>query len=606
MAELLSRISYIEALQPDSCPYVPMAIGDDPRYAIRPHPWAPVLSSADDATKVIEELISSITSKNFAPNKEEVSLLREAGYVSLWLWEKFIAGYSGPYNEINRDLHLDMCNFRQSDSCMNPGSMAAMFVQRGAFKSTIATHGADSWEILRYPDIRLTVVNAIEDRAQSFLRSVRLTFDSNELVAALYGEYVPAKNAPRWNETEIVMPNRTRNYPDASMRALGATGHAEGGHNDLLDLDDVIGLEELDSGHKVNASMEGKKKWFNTNKNALRQDLVVSRVNLKGTRYALDDVYSIPIEDCRKFHQQRLEGFKEKEGGSWEVYYRLAIEDGVSVFPERYPLNKLQQMAEDDWWYYITQIMNNPQDSGLAEFYMHDTKKCVLFQHPKYGFVIRKIDDEVSYGNSRYELENEKWVMLQNCDVVMAVDPAGTDTGISAKASKSAVVVWAKDWRRNTYLLKRRVGYYDVLELFDAIFEMVDFFKGHIRKAVVESNAMQRILKGLLDQERLRRGLYVYFEGVPAVGDKDARIRNTLGLPLSMGQVYLNEGEGAEFLEEKNIFPQSKYKKDTLDASEKALVELHVPDEPEHKDMILDFEYEDDEYVEGRNRVTGY
>jgi len=603
-------LTYVEALQPGSCPYVPMSVGAEPVFLIRPHPWAPILSEAKDAVHLIEDLVKAVTSKNFAPNEEDVRLLREAGFVSLWFWEKYIAGYSGPYNEINKDLHLDMCNFRQSDSCMNPGAMAAMFVQRGAFKSTIATHGADSWEILRYPDIRLTIVNAVEDRAQTFLRSVRQTFDSNELVGALYGEYVPAKNAPRWNETEIVIPCRTRNYPDATARALGATGHAEGSHNDLLDLDDVIGLEELDSGHKINASMDGKKKWFQTNVNALRQDLVVSRVNLKGTRYALDDTYSIPIEDCRKFHQQKLDGFREKEGGNWEVYYRLAKEDGKSVFPERYPLKKLEEIAETDWWYYITQLMNNPQDSGLAEFYMYETRKCVLFQHSKYGFVVRKVDEEGNFDGGtglRDALEKERWVLLQNCDVIMAVDPAGSDTGISAKASKSAVVTWAKDWKGNFYMLKRKVGYFDVLELFDAIFEMVRFFGGHVRKCVVEANAMQKVLKPLLDQERLRRGVYVYFEGVPATIDKDVRIRNNVGLALASGKVWLNEGEGAEFLEEKNIFPQSKYKKDVLDASEKALVTLRTPDEPENKTIIIEFDDEDEaEYVEGRNRITGY
>ena len=72
----------------------------------------------------------------------------ELGYVSLFFFLKYIAGSAGPYNEINEDLHLEMCNFRQSDYCMNPGAHAACFVPRGFLKSTIMTHGGATWELL--------------------------------------------------------------------------------------------------------------------------------------------------------------------------------------------------------------------------------------------------------------------------------------------------------------------------------------------------------------------------------------------------------------------------------------------------------------------------
>ena len=68
-----------------------------------------------------------------------------------------------------------------------------------------------------------------------------------------------------------------------------------------------------------------------------------------------------------------------------------------------------------------------------------------------------------------------------------------------------------------------------------------------------------------------------------AQGDKKARIRNTLSLPLSEEKIYATPGPGTfmALSEEMKLFPSSNTKLDVLDESEKALSALRLPETEE-------------------------
>jgi hypothetical protein len=38
------------------------------------------------------------------------------------------------------------------------------------------------------------------------------------------------------------------------------------------------------------------------------------------------------------------------------------------VIPEEYDWDIIDSMAKKDWWTYVTQYLNDPQEAGLAEF----------------------------------------------------------------------------------------------------------------------------------------------------------------------------------------------------------------------------------------------
>lgn len=565
-----------------------------------PHKDAKTLTNATEAELQLymAQLVAEVTSPHLSTGNSEVrELLRQMGLINLWFFLKFIAGFSGPYDKLNDDLHLHMCNFRQSSNCMRNGAQAFAFIPRGMYKSTIFSHGANTWEITRNPNIRIAVINAILGKAEEFMRNSQRTFDRNEFYAWLYPEHVPGKGHKPWNDTFFVIPSRTRNFPDPTIKAMGATGAAEGGHYDLKDWDDLVGLEDLSNELQSSAGMEGKKRYFISNLVPLRVDETSRDVGV-ATRYAMDDAYQIPMENARQFVGYKNPDFVENPKGTWTIYYRMAMEDGEPIFPEVVSKETLDKIMHEDYWTYITQYMNDPQKTGLAEFYSMNVRLCQVFwDEALQDFVVRRVKDP------NFE-KRSTWLRLSQCDVVMSIDPAGTETGMTAKTSRTSIGVWAMDWNGDVYRLWEKVGYMDVNTMFNGIFEGHEKFGGQIRLTVIESNAMQRILKPLIDKEQERRGVWFATEAAPAKGDKTARIRNAFGRLLSRGQVWLAEGYEKNFIGEKNVFPMSKHKMDVLDESEKAMTSLVRPSTPE-EDVLDEIDRLEQEHDRIEN-VVGY
>jgi len=191
------------------------------RLTFTPHPDAPIFSGGrEDMRLMVTQVISELSSDNPQLGREARNLIRQLGLTSLYFFLRFILGPYGPYDLIDDNLGLDMCNFRQSEDCMAPGAKAAAFIPRGMYKSTIFTHGGDTWEVTRNPDIRIGLANAIDGRAQEFMHQVQRNIDSNPLYAEVYREFVPKKGAPRWNALEMVMSNRTKALKEPTIKPL--------------------------------------------------------------------------------------------------------------------------------------------------------------------------------------------------------------------------------------------------------------------------------------------------------------------------------------------------------------------------------------------------
>jgi len=126
---------------------------------ISPHPKAPLFKRKEEAGLILKQAMDEITSQGGFRTTEEIrQLLRQAGYVSLWFYLKYICGAAGPYDLLNGDLHVEMCNFRQMVAT-TPGVKAAMLLPRSSLKSTIASHGANGWELIRNPNLRIGCVS---------------------------------------------------------------------------------------------------------------------------------------------------------------------------------------------------------------------------------------------------------------------------------------------------------------------------------------------------------------------------------------------------------------------------------------------------------------
>ena len=283
------KVSGPRVLLPANSMPAPYFIG---AFAIRPHPLAPLYNEPGEAAKVFQQIVSEIQSPNFNPNKEAYNLLRQTGLVSLWFYLACICSHAGPYDRLTDALSIDMCNTRQSDEWEAEGAMAAAFIPRNMYKSTVFDHGGNTWDLQRDPNERIVIVNGIAEKAEEFMTIIQMNFSQNELLRFLYPEWCAfSSKAGQLSTKGLIMPNRTKNYVEPSVKALGVGGKAEGGHYTRIILDDLVGLDDLNAQRSGNMNMEQAKKWLGTNLDALKSDQS-ARVGVVATRFA--------VEDCSK------------------------------------------------------------------------------------------------------------------------------------------------------------------------------------------------------------------------------------------------------------------------------------------------------------------
>lgn len=546
-------------------------------FAIRPHHEAPDFPDFETSQKRISDLIADLSSAHPTTGvRSTLDLMRQAGIVNLWFFLRVIAGSCGPYNDLDDELNLDMCNWRQSDSCMGPGARWIALMPRGFRKSSVFSHGADSWILTRDGSRRIRLVNAIISRAEDFKHLVQRTIDSNALYAALYGSgwtlpdgseipsRVPISGTKNWNEERMVMPTRSRFAIEPSIKASGIGGAGEGDHHTDINIDDPIGLDSVDWQYQATTMMENAKKWMNTNLSALLVKPKEDTIGVVGTRYANDDCYAPFVADAKEVVGALDEDVYPVPGGTWSVYYRLVQEDGKMTAPNIIDENMLAKM---DSWTAALQYWNKPNKSGLNEFSKYVVKPCRVFNDPNTNLFLLSFRDELT--------DTVKTLNLASLTGVIATDAASTDRNVSILTSRTSVAVHFMDDQNRDFRVWSKVGYFSMDKVFDAIFEAWELFPGLLQGVLFETNAMQKGLYQLLQKEIEKRRVYMTLYEAVAKGDKMARIRAVVGWFFSQGLIYATPEASIELRQEKDAFPSKHV--DVLDETEKALSWLKRP-----------------------------
>jgi hypothetical protein len=575
-------------------------------FAIRPHVEAPDFPDFEHGQKALVDLYADITSDHPTTDaRSTLNMMRQAGLVNLWFFLKVIAGAYGPYNDLDDDLNLDMCNWRQSDACMAPGARFIALMPRGFRKSTCFTHGPNTWILTRDGERRIRIVNAIISRAEGFKFLTQKTIDSNALYASLYGEgwsmpdgsaiasRVPRPNTKEWNAETMVMPNRRRIAPEPSIKAAGVTGSGEGDHHTDLSIDDPIGLDAVDWQYQATTMMENAKKWMNTNLNALLITPRKNNIGIVGTRYAQDDCYEPFVADAKEVVGALDEDVKPVPGGSWSVYYRLVQEEGEMIAPDIVDANQLSKM---DAWTAALQYWNKPRKSGINEFVKFVVKPCKLFNDPKTGLYLISFRDELS--------DEVKTLNAASLTGVISTDAASKDRDVSVLTSRTSVAVHFMDDEGKDFRVWNKVGFMPMNETFDAIFKAWDLFPGMIEATLFETNAMQKGLYQLLEKEQDRRKTYINLRESPAKGDKIARIRAVVGWHFAQGLIYATPEAAIELVQEKDAFPSKRL--DVLDETEKALSWMKRPANAEEIELAEEADIEAQLALVENDNAFGY
>jgi len=559
---------------------------------IVPHPQAPLFDRADWRTILDNGLAEAQSTNAISPEMHEV--IRQAGLVSLWFYGKLIAGTDGPYDKLTNHLHADMCNFRQK--LLYPAARGAIAIFRGGYKTTIGTELASAWELHRDPDLAIRITGASDERAFSFFESVKVIFES-ESNHEYYPESWHSPTAGRnrsWNNDRIVLPNRTRRKRDPSLQYGGVGGKSAGIHVDLHVIDDPVEFTDLNAGRLSSTDMYRITNWIWANETSLLYDMHTSRLLFNGTRYAVDDVISTILPKVRRLYGYPLDGVEPNPTGSWIFYYRKAIEDGMVVFPESFTYSKLTELAENDWWTFSTQYLNDPQNTGIAEFSQYTVGEAQV------EYV--ESMDEYFIELPSYDDHTRRRYAFSDCDITQATDPAATERYVSSKTSRSVVGVMARTPNDEFVFVNVRAGYIATSEMFAIMFENMDVYGQWVRATFLEQQGAFKALGSLLSEEENRRRRWLSLVAVSATGDKDATIRTTLQPLLAQGKIYAVPGSREIIGEEVRSFPSSR-RKDVLDMMKIAIKGSVRPLSAEER---ADEDEYDRRWRTRRRTVTGY
>ncbi len=168
---------------------------------------------------------------------------------------------------------------------------------REGYKSTIITFFGAIQEILRNREITCCIFSFNKPVARKFLKQIKYEFETNETLKRLYPDTLwadPQKESPSWSEDGGLVVKRSTNPKEPTLFSSGLVdGQPTGSHFQLMLFDDVVTLDSVTSPEMVTKTTEA---WSLSNNLAARGADGLSRFQMVGTRYHLNDPYRTMIE----------------------------------------------------------------------------------------------------------------------------------------------------------------------------------------------------------------------------------------------------------------------------------------------------------------------
>lgn len=508
-------------------------------------------------------LTSPPTELRLVQGSPEWQKLRERALSDLFWFCDFVLGY-GKLVPMTLGAHYLMCRFAErktGSALLDEAHFRLISVPRGVGKTTLATIGRAIQYALQVPNAAILIANERQENANKFLAEIRLQFESNGLLRALFPDKIPqdvARHQP-WAMTEAsLLRDAPRKEPTFST--IGVGGTVTGMHFGLILADDVISREAMENARAGSWQiMEKTNRWINQLQPLLDFGAPHPEIVFTGTRWWIGDSYE---------HIERAFGYGDEKRrvllkvkldnnstqtledvyrvGDLAVFRRPIIENGACFFPEKYTMEQLAKIRVTDAALFAANFMNSPADDVTAEF-KQEWLRYFNWATPK---VLRFHDAE---GKERFH-------DVEDLDCVVSVDPAFSEG--ADNPSRQALVVTGSTADGCRLLLQARAS----LESLDAyIKEIVLAVRTYRpRKLLIEKVAQQAAFIKLVREALQRADIAVSLEEVtPGGRKKEARIQ-TLTPYFQRGQVFVERGQH-DFLTEYGSFPRGE-RKDLLDA----------------------------------------
>jgi hypothetical protein len=452
---------------------------------------------------------------NFEQGDETWQRLRDRGLKDLYFFNNIILGY-GDKVPMRPRTHYLMCRFLERNTGIeqiDSAPIQKLLVPREVGKSTLGTQGRTIQLLCRNPNTSILICNEKQDNANEFLASIKWQFENNELFRALYPEIIPEDtNAIRWR-TDSIHIKRDTGRKEPSVFTVGVGGTVTGMHPDGIIVDDMISREAAENARVGSRHiMEQANRWTHTLDPLLNTnfDDPFPWILFIGTRWWYNDCYD-HIDEAWGYGQQQRnfrvtvtfpeDGTKHSTTlsrvGDLAIFKRSAIEEGRSIFPEKWDLEELAKKRLRDPVFFACNYQNEPTDDVTADF-----KEQWIVYYDKH--------DAETYSATDVTGKQEVHHVSQ-LDVLMAVDPGGFGVRQGQDRATPAIVVTGTLPKSNRHLILE--AWAEAVTYKEAAHKVVDFCRKYptIRAIGIERAGQQitfiDLVRGMLKEEGIHVGI---------------------------------------------------------------------------------------------------
>lgn len=415
----------------------------------------------------------------------------------------------GPYGERGLSCNEEMCELLNGDW---GGKTRALFLEpRGHFKSTILRNYCIQ-RVLRDPSTTILLMGAtLQNQAMRSLVSLKKQFEDNQVLRALFPEIRPMRG--RWTGRQITV-TRPTHRDEATVEVIGFGGEPEGGHYDLIVIDDPVTHENSKTPERQRLLIA----WIAGIEPMLNPE---GRIVAAGTRYADYDWY----------------GFVEREASSlWNITVRPAVYDDAGapsldianahiLFEEEWSRERLQEkLVSIGHSAFSCQYLNDPVPASIAEI-NHEALHSAFCSVPD--------DLEATY--------------------YCALDPA-TEKG----SDEAAVATVGIDSQKVLWVIDVRGGLWDVRENLRQLWESIEEYKP--QHSIIEAIGVGAALEQMMMEEMDARGYYPSVEYIKSWEKNLHQMVRTVLIPrLECGKVKIaSHLKSTPLLEQLLRFPKSR------------------------------------------------
>lgn len=170
----------------------------------------------------------------------------------------------------------------------HPNPQKLILMPRGHLKSSICTVGWSIQQVLKNPNVRILITNAVWDKARDFLRQITGYLTDKSILPDIYSPFDGPRS--KFTQDEITIAQRTKGtVKEATITTAGIERALTGGHYDIIIHDDLVEENNIGTKDQIN-------KVIRFYENSLDLLDPGGKIVVIGTRWAVGDLYGHLME----------------------------------------------------------------------------------------------------------------------------------------------------------------------------------------------------------------------------------------------------------------------------------------------------------------------